>query len=370
MIMGLCAKCEYCSQAYRIHFSLAGYFPQKASFICKKCGNDISVTLGKNGKFSVEGGTEISEDVNVIDVTISPDKPLDAYSSELAPMQTVNLAAKIGLEKMMKFGDYEDDLQKAKNEWENAKLFFRILKMNGVTEAEQVSKTTKNEFVKSLELISSSFLSGKWEIYFRPFDDLYKKHLTSGNLTALFQEIKADQVDWFEKVFNASESYFCNENEFEKIAILQKCDVKMPDKKIQCHWNKIKKVYADIYEAIGCMFMLPSAVNNLECSRLWNEFKKMKWEEYLEHDMNGRGNNFKDNPSIAPLLQGYDNRLRNAPSHGASRFDAINSIVHLNCGKNGKKMEQISLCEFIQKTNEIFAVFQNLSLKFMRDALL
>ena len=118
------------------------------------------------------------------------------------------------------------------------------------------------------------------------------------------------------------------------------------------------------------MFALPSAINNLENGRKWNEFEEMKWNDYLEHDLKGRGQNFENNFDLVPLLMGYNNNLRNAPSHSGSRYDAINSIIILNCGKGGKRIEKIPLRDFMAKTNEIFAVFQTLSIKFIRDMIL
>lgn len=377
-------KCKSCNQKYRVHFSLAGYFPQEADFVCKKCANEITMKMNncipymevENAELLDDGPvddylnrTNFSDDDNekeYIDATISPDKPLDTFSLLPATIQTTRMACQIG-HNMLLFDDYEEKIQEAKLEWEKIKTFFRILKMNGEIEAENLTNLKTNDFIKSLSTISSLYIEGIWEDSFVSFENLYNKHLTSGNLIEFSQEIRASKIDWMERIFNTNEAYFSKEKEFEKILLFQKCGEKIPNTKIHCHWNNIKKIYADIYEVVGNMFALPSAINNLEKGRKWNEFEKMKWNEYFEHSMSGRGKNFNENTDLAPLLMGYDNDLRNAPSHSASRFDAINSIITLNCGKDGKRIEKIPLRDFMTKTNEIFAVFQNLSLKFIRD---
>ncbi len=268
------------------------------------------------------------------------------------------------------FDDYEEKIQKIKLEWEKIKTFFRILKMNGEIEAENLTNIKTNDFIKSMSTISSLYIEGIWESSLASFDKLYNKHLASGNLTDFSQEIRNSKIDWMERIYNTNDAYFSKETEFEKILLFQKCGEKLPDTKIHCQWNNIKKVYADIYEVVGNMFALPSAINNLENGRKWNEFEKMKWNDYLEHDLKGRGQNFEKNLDLVPLLMGYNNNLRNAPSHSGSRYDAINSIIILNCGKGGKRIEKIPLRNFMAKTNEIFAVFQALSIKFIKDMIL
>jgi hypothetical protein len=380
-------KCKYCNQKYRVHFSLAGYFPQESSFVCKKCANEITMTRNnsipyieaKNAELLDDGPmddylnrTDFSDnnkEKEYIDATISPDKPLDTFSLLPATIQTTRMACQIG-HNMPLFDAYEEKIQEAKKIWEEIKTFFRVLKMNGKKEAENITSIKTIDFIRSISRISSLYIDGIWENSFVPFENLYKKYLVSGKLTDFSQEIKASKTDWMERIFNTNEAYFSQEREFEKILIFQKCGVEIPNTKIHCHWNNIKKVYADIYEVVGNMFALPSVINNLENGRRWNEFENIKWEKYLEIDMNGKGKNFKNNTDLVSLLIGYDNNLRNAPSHSASRFDAINSIIILNCGKGGKRIEKIPLQIFMAKTNEIFAVFQTLSLKFIRDMIL
>lgn len=381
-------KCDGCGQKYRTHFSLAGYFPQEASFVCKRCANEISIIKNIKEPYTEVENAELLEDGPVedylsreapfeddeeekeyIDATISPDKPLDTYSLLPAAMQTTRMAFDIW-QNMDKFDECEREMQEAKKEWNRIKIFFRILKMKGLADAEKTTNLKKDDFIETLSVISSSYLDGIWEKSFIPFEGLYQKYYNRGDLTPFSQEIKASKEDWMEKIYNANDAYFDNEKEFEKVLFFQKCGAKTQNTKIHCHWNKIKKVYADIYETIGNMFTLPSVINNLEAGRKWNEFENIEWEKYLELDLSGRGKNFEKNIDLAPLLIGYDNQLRNAPSHSASRFDAINSIIYLNCGKGGKKIVQITLQDFMRKSNEIFAVFQNLSLKFMRDLIL
>lgn len=380
-------QCKSCNQKYRVHFSLAGYFPQEAAFVCKKCANEITMKMNNRIPYMKVENAELLDDGPVddylnrknfsdddkekeyIDATISPDKPLDTFSLLPATIQTTTMACQIGLN-MPLFDDYEEKIQKIKLEWEKIKTFFRILKMNGEIEAENLTNMKTNDFIKSMSTISSLYIEGIWESSLASFDKLYNKHLASGNLTDFSQEIRNSKIDWMERIYNTNEAYFSKETEFEKILLFQKCGEKLPDTKIHCHWNNIKKVYADIYEVVGNMFALPSAINNLENGRKWNEFEKMKWNDYLEHDLKGRGQNFEKNLDLVPLLMGYNNNLRNAPSHSGSRYDAINSIIILNCGKGGKRIEKIPLRNFMAKTNEIFAVFQALSIKFIKDMIL
>lgn len=372
MVIGHLIKCSSCSQTIRVHFSLASYFPQTACFRCKNCCSDIKIGYNKAKNLFVEGASITDEDINAIDATVSPDKPLDVYSDLPATMQTVLLASRMGMQKMISFEEYEQKLETSKKYWEDSKTFFRILKEKGATEAERICTDNKESFLCKIENCSNDFLSGKWDISFQTFEQLLKKHLEQNNLDVLKQDILRQKDDWLEKIYNAFESYYENEEEFRKITLMQKCDNDSYSGKISCHWNKIKKVYADIYEVVCSMFVLPTAISNLENGRAWNNFQSpsFTWDKYIESDMDGRGKNFADNPNLNSLLIGHDNRLRNAPSHAASKFDFTKSEIIMNCGKGGKRTEIIPLVDYMKMTNELFAVFSCLSIKFIRFILL
>ncbi len=312
------------------------------------------------------------EEINIIDATVSPDKPLDVYSDLPATMQTVLLASRMGMLKMKSFEENEQKLETSKKNWEVSKTFFRILKEKDVTEAERICTDSKESFLNKIEDCTKDFISDKWDIAFQPFEQLFKKHLDQNNLDNLKKDILCEKDDWLEKIYNAFESYYENEEEFRKITLMQKCGNDSYSDKISCHWNKIKKVYADIYEVVCSMFILPTAISNLESGRTWNNFQSpdFTWDKYIESDMDGRGTNFAKNPNLNSLLIGHDNRLRNAPSHAASKFDFTKSKIIMNCGKGGKRKEIIPLVDYMKMTNEIFAVFSCLSIKFIRFILL
>lgn len=360
-------KCTSCSQNIKVYFSFAGYFPQETSFTCKSCSENITVGYDQNRNLFLKGAELTKDEKGAIDITVSPDKPLDVYSDLPAPMQTTMLAVKMGLPKMNLFEIYEQDLIKSKQKWIDNKTFFRILKDKSLNEAEKICNKTKESFLSELNDCSSFYLSGEWNELFTDFSNLFTKYKNDVRFTDIKQDIRSQSEDWLEKMYNAYDSYFEHEHEFKKITLMQKCNQSNYPSKISCHWNDIKKIYADIYEATCSMFIIPTAISNLENSRNWNTFQEptFTWEKYLETDMDGRGKNFESNPKLKNLLLGHDNRLRNAPSHAASKFNCIKSEIIMKCGKGGKKTEIISLAEYMKKTNELFAVFLNLSTKFI-----
>ncbi len=368
MVLCFLIKCASCSQNIRVHFSAAGYFPQEASFTCKKCSEKITVGYDKNRRQFLKGAQSTRDEKNAVDITVSPNKPLNMYSNLPAPVQTASLAAQMGPTKMSLFGTYEQDLIKSKQKWDDNKTFFRILKDKSLNEAIQICAITKDSFLSELDDCSSFYLSGEWEKNFINFNNLFIKYKDDIRFTDIKQEICDQSEDWLEKIYNAYDSYFEHEDEFKKIALMQKCHQSSYPSKIPCHWNDIKKIYADIYEVTCSMFIIPTAISNLENGRNWNTFQEatFTWEKYLETDMDGRGKNFESNPNLKDLLLGHDNRLRNAPSHAASKFDCIKSEIIMKCGKGGKRTEIISLVEYMKKTNDLFAVFQSLSPKFIK----
>lgn len=372
MILGDLIKCTDCSQNIRTHFSMAGYFPQIACFKCKKCGNDIKYGYDKNKKLVIEGAEKTDDQDDAIDATISADKPLDVYSDLPSTMQTVTLAAQMGLQKMFRFEKYEQDLNSSKESWERCNKFFRILKEKSLNDAETICSKTKETFLSEISECSSFFVSGKWKKLFADFDQLFANYKDNPVFIDLKRYIRSEYEEWLEKIYNVYESYYENELEFRKVALMQKCEHDIFPSKIHCHWNKIKKVYADIYEVVCAMFILPTAISNLESGRDWNVFQSadFTWEKYLQTDMDGRGKNFELNDKLKNLLLGHDNRLRNAPSHAASKFDCTKSEIIMKCGKGGNRTEIVSLVDYMKKTNDIFAVFQCMVEKFLKMILM
>ena len=158
MILGNLIKCTDCGQNIRTHFSIAGYFPQIACFKCKKCGNEIKYGYDKNKNLVIEGAKETDDQNDVVNATISADKPLDVYSDLPPTLQTVTLASQMGLQKMFRFGKYEQDLSSAKEKWECCNKFLRIIKEKTLNEAEMICSKTKETFLSEIVECSSFFV--------------------------------------------------------------------------------------------------------------------------------------------------------------------------------------------------------------------
>lgn len=354
--------CNDCSKVYLVRYGLGNNYPQKTSFHCNDCSNIIEIGYKKFGDQILNGGT-ISTDHNNLKNNNLPIKNLHpeiATSKEAEDdpyhFQTLNLFSKLNKKKvdLFQFKDEQFYLYNFFNEWPSIELQLRLLASKGENKLKEVAKITLSDFADRFEKWSEQYLNGE-QLEKLKLIDLDFDSIDNLDLIAYVKREK----QFLKKIYNVCKTYMNCRDQLQSTIFDLKYDLNTDEKVIvNVNWDEINKVYGDLYETIGDLFVFPTMINNVKCGRSYDEFSSVGFNisKYLETDKANRGKNFETNPNLSYMLNSYHSWLRNGTHHNNSTLDQEKNEIELGIGKGGGTVRTISLVDYVKNCNELFSV--------------
>lgn len=159
------------------------------------------------------------------------------------------------------------------------------------------------------------------------------------------------------RYFELMKEYFAAFSDFAQVQFLITTGVVIPadHKASSAHFHKTKMFYGNAFEVLGTVADILAYLNNILCSRSFNQFQDLTMENYAKLDKSSRFGPFALNQPFAALCSEADNHLRNASHHGATEYDAQSGDLIYRSGKGGTGPEQrISYSEYLSKCVRIF----------------
>jgi hypothetical protein len=122
-------------------------------------------------------------------------------------------------------------------------------------------------------------------------------------------------------------------------------------------WERMERIYGDLYEIYGELAIIPTVINNLLTRNNHELFATAGFTlaKYLETDKAGRCNNFIGNPNLKALGDFYDPSLRNGTHHKTAKINKAKQKIVLKIGKGGKSEKVWSFVEYTEHCNELYA---------------
>jgi hypothetical protein len=361
-------QCDDCDQQYLVRYGLGNKFPQEASFQCKKCTKQITVGYSEYGSdLSCLGAHEIDkEEVNseteLIVQNLHPELPINKNSaSDLTHFQVL-----LDMDRIFKntnqeeFRQAQKQLAEFEDKWQKFEPSFRLLANVSEQQLQQVFKKDANEVYSEFTEWSQLLLSGKWGQNFQLFIEYAKRGLTPD----LIVLIKSQKPRYLHMIYDLCSTYMKGYADFQRTILLQKLDGEIDNtSNINVNWNNISKVYGDLYELVGDLFVLPTMLNNIDQGRAFDKFKTESFtlQNYLTTDKGNRAINFEANTRSSFLKEHYFAWLRNGTHHKNCKLINSGEEIELGTGKGGKNLKKMSLVEYLILCNNLFAVGMTIS---------
>lgn len=354
-------RCNDCGKLYMVRYGLGNNYPQKASFHCNDCANVIEIGYVIFGKQILKGGI-IANDENLL---TEKDLPIKNLHPEIPTnkedednpyfFQTMDLFSKLHRKKvnLFQFKDEQFELTKFFDTWPDIEFQLRLVSTRGEEKLKEIANMSYPEFTDRFENWSLQYLNGEQLEKLKLIDD----ELQVLDNSELIEYIK-NENQFLRRIFNLCKTYMDCRDQLQASIFDLKFDLERNENMIvNVNWNEINKVYGDLYETIGDLFILPTMINNLKSGRRYNEFSSegFNLKKYLETDKANRGKNFEANSNLAYLLNSYHSWLRNGTHHNNSTLDQERHQIELGTGKGGGEAKIISLADYVKNCNELFA---------------
>jgi predicted RNA-binding Zn-ribbon protein involved in translation (DUF1610 family) len=358
-------SCDSCGKHYIIRFGLSDQFPQKASFFCSKCGEKLIYRFDIKRNVILENLTKIDEDDTAENINLHPELLMNkAQQSDPYHFATLDF-----MTKQYKTGDEDFKVMRkmqlsmiAYNKgWDEISKNFRFLterrfdlvdKKFGLKESDIRKKIVK----RSLE-ISKTFLEGPWKMHYaEAVSELEKaRHITA------FSDLKTflirDIDNFVESLFEVMSDFAKVRSEMLITLVTQKCEHVVTGSSSTVEWDKIEKVYGDLYERYGHLVLILTGINNLNNRGAFDLFNTagFTFQNYLDSDKANRCKNFENNPKFTIFSKFYEANIRNGTHHKNSKIDKEKQEIILGVGKGGKTEKRMSFVEYISYCNELYA---------------
>ncbi|QKX04113.1 hypothetical protein HN014_04055 [Aquimarina sp. TRL1] len=355
-------ECEDCQKKYRIRYGLGNNFPQLASFQCYDCSKQIETGYTSRGEDRVLKGAYVTSEEDPFNpeieiVNLHPEIPTrKGKENDPYHFQTFDVFDNLNKSKA-NFDEFKEEQivwSKFNRKWEELKMPLRILSFKGEDKMKSISKINYRDFTKLFNEWMMIFIRGKLS---SDYDDICDEY-NSINSQKIKEYVKSN--DKFLKQINE----FCNvymkhHHHFQSTIFHLKYGWEITDEMIaNINWDEIHKVYGDLYEIIGDLFVIPTMINNLANGREFDEFQTdgFTLTKYLKTDKSGRANNFDTNSNLSHLSSAYESGLRNGTHHKNSYLDTETFEVSLGTSKGGTIEKKIPIIEYISKCNQLFGM--------------
>jgi len=365
MVIRKYCSCETCDKKYVIRYGVGDSYPQQASFFCKNCGEKLVFGIDKERKFFNENLKIIEEntDSEVInlhpEILISNEDSSDPYHfATLNFMREQQLRGDFSLEQLRQA---QYSILAYNEEWLKISKDLRFVKekrfnlVNGKY-GKNDNVITKRVIKKAL-LISRIFLSGPWKnLYSKSILELEKAEKVNG--FSEFKDYLESNVDKFiDSLYDVMSDFEKVKSEMLTTLIPQKCGKPISGLTSTVEWDKIEKVYGDLYERYGGLVVVLTGINNLITRGKYDEFSTsgFTFTNYLQSDKANRCKNFETNANLSDFNLFFDASIRNGTHHKNSKIDKEKQEIILGTGKGGKTEKKLNFSEYIEHCNELFA---------------
>ncbi|MFW0715130.1 hypothetical protein [Pedobacter sp. N23S346] len=201
-------------------------------------------------------------------------------------------------------------------------------------------------------------MQGKWATFSDDLLKLVSTLYTNTNFPQLKTYLKEFKHEFlFDKMYTVMMKYRKVESGLLQTLLHQKCGFIPEGLSSACDWESLEMVYGDFFEIYANLLVVPTVLNNLSVRGDYQNFNSPDFTlaKYLASDKSGRSENFKTNNILNSLSDFYDSSIRNGTHHKASSFDNNNQTITLRTGKGGKTQKNMSLVNYIEHCNEIYA---------------
>lgn len=367
MVIGDFVKCTDCKHEYRIRYNVGNKFPQTGMFHCKTCGEKITYGFTKDREKVLNNIVVIGSDFNLPVVNLHPELPIDptleSDPTYFPSIGFLNQQMKKGLGGFLEMRKAQASMGAYIEHWDNIQQDFRYLKEERwhLLEERYGTDTEKTELQILMEVLKTSlyYLEGKrWkDLHKDVITEVYKakNHSNFDKLKSFLIKYKFDFL--IHKMYSLMKKYRDVETELLPTLLNQKCDLPQEGLSSSPDWDKISKIYGDIYEMYGDLLLIPTTLNNL-LQR--NDFQKFASDgftiaKYEDTDKAGRSRNFEANHNLNALVFFYDAGIRNSTHHEAYTYEIEDQNIVMKTGKGGKIEKKIPLLEYIIHSNELYA---------------
>lgn len=361
-VLRLIIECDDCEKQYRVRYGLGNYYPQKASFNCKECSKLIEVGYKKYGDEIVVGAKLIKDEKLLIDNSLTvqnlhPEIPTNKEDeNDPTLFQSLKLFTKLHKHKIDLF-DFKDEqfiLLKFFEYWPTIEKQLRVVSTKNETKLKEICNISYKEFAIAFDNWTSLLLNGT------QLENLVKveNEFDSINNFEIVDYVK-NEKQFIRKINTLCQTYMNCRDQLQATIFDLKFNLNSDNESIvNVNWEEINKVYGDLYEIVGDLFIFPTMINNVKEGRKFDEFgsKGFDLKKYCETDKANRGKNFENNGNLSFLLTSYHSWLRNGTHHNNSTLDTVNNEIELGVGKGGGTPKKIKLIEYVRNCNELFGV--------------
>ncbi len=355
-------ECEDCQKKYRIRYGLGNNFPQLASFQCYDCSKQIETGYDSRGEEKILKGAYVTNAEDPFDpeiqiINLHPEIPTrKGKENDPYHFQTFDVFSNLQKQKA-NFGEFR--LQqiiwsKFHSKWSELEKPLRILSAKGADTMKSISKLNYRQFTQLFNEWMAIFITGNLEEIFDDISDEY-----NAIDTAEIKDYVKTESDFLKQINEFCNTYMKYHQHFQSTIFHLKYGWEITDEFIaNINWDDIQKVYGDLYEIIGDLFVIPTMMNNVVNGRKFDEFETTGFTlgKYLKTDKANRANNFDSNPNLSHLSTSYDSSLRNGTHHKNSYLNTQTFEVSLGTSKGGTIEKKIPIIEYINKCNRLFGM--------------
>lgn len=368
--------CKSCSKKYMVRYGMGDQFPQMVSFFCKDCGEKLTFGFDKDRKSKVENLEIISEDNTAETINLHPELIMD----ESAKSDPYHFASLEFMTNQYRNGDKDFQIMRKmqlsiiryNKSWDLLSKDFRLLKEKrfglidkkyGNREADQ-----RKRIVKTALASTRFFIEGPWK---KLYDDSISE-LELARRVPLFSSfrtfLKDNEENFVEDLYNLMNDFSKVRTEMLVTLATQKCGHDITGISSTVEWEKLEKVYGDLYEKYGDLMMILTGINNLNSRGNYEVFNSagFTFQDYLNSDKANRFKNFETNTKLVDFKSFYDAGIRNGTHHKNSKIDKEKQEIILGVGKGGRTEKKLSFVEYISYCNDLYAkclIMLNLAFK-------
>lgn len=358
-------SCNICEKHYRIRYGVSDQFPQKASFFCTKCGEKLTYGFDKDRILKLENISKIDEDLTADIMNLHPELLMDETSKKdpyhFATLDFMTKQSKTGDKSFKIMRKMQFSIIAYNKGWDLIANDFRFVKEKRFDLVDKKFGNKENliikKVVKKVLEISKNFLEGPWiNHYAEAVSELEKaRHLSGFNDFKIF--LSNNLNDYVDCLFDIMTDYSKVRTEMLVTLATQKCGHPILGTSSTVDWEKLEKVYGDLYERYGDLLMVLTGINNLNSRGSFEQFNTsgFTFQNYLDSDKANRCKNFEINPKLMVYREFYEASIRNGTHHKNSKIDKEKQEIVLGVGKGGKTEKRMSFVEYISYCNELHA---------------
>lgn len=340
-------------------------FPQKASFFCADCGEKLVFGINANRDYLMENITDAEEDDSSDVINLHP----EILIAETDISDPFHFATLDFMRKQQISGDINfEQLRQAQNsiinyngEWLKISQNLRLVKEKRFNLIDKKFGTNDDviakRVIKKALVISRSFLSGPWkDLYDKSISELNKAEKIDG-FTDFKDYLTQNSDMYIELLYEIMADFDKVKTEMLTTLIPQKCGKTISGLSSTVDWDKLEKVYGDLYERYGDLVVVLTGVNNLITREKYDQFNTpgFTFQNYLISDKANRCKNFETNPKLYEFSKFFEASIRNGTHHKNSKIDKEKQEIILGIGKGGSSEKRLTFSEYISYCNELYA---------------